>query len=136
MGCNHETKRLYDALQSKAFRDKKLYIATDGGATKCKGTGAGKRSIETERGIRSLGTERGKGSLGFLITDDEGNPFIRCYGQPAGMNPQSFRSELCAALAALRLLHLYIKFFDEQYGGTMLSQQLNLQIYTDSESMI
>ena len=33
-GCNYETIRLYDALQSKASRDKKLYIATDGGATK------------------------------------------------------------------------------------------------------
>ena len=73
--------RLYDALQSKAFIDKKLYIATDGGAIKCRGTEAGKGS---------LGTERGKGSLRFLITDDEGNPFIRSYGQPAGMNPESF----------------------------------------------
>ena len=80
-GYNYKTMRLYDALQSKAFRDKKLYIATDGGATKGRGTGEGKGSLETERG---------KGSLGFLITDDERNPFIRCYRQPAGMNPQSF----------------------------------------------
>ena len=119
--------RLYDALQSKAFRDKKLFIATDGGATKDSGTGKSTRSLETERG---------KGSLGILITDDEGNPFIRCYGQPAGMNPQSFRSELCAALAALRLLYLYIEYFDQRLKGKILSKQINIQIYTDSESMI
>ena len=105
--------RLYDALQSKAFKDKKLFIATDGGATKDRGTGKSTNPIETERG---------KGSLGFLITDDEGNPFIRCYGQPAGMNPQSFRSELCVALAALRLLYLYIRYFYEQYEGEILSK--------------
>ena len=104
--------RFYDALQHQDSRERRLYLATDGGAAAC------------------------KESLGFLITDAKGNPFIRCYGQPAGMNPQSFRSEICAALAALKLLYLYIKYFDERHNGETLSKQINLHIYTDSESMI
>ena len=78
IGYNYETMRLYDELQHQDFRERKLYLATDG--------------VAAAR----------KESLGFLMTDDKGNPFIRCYRQPAGMNPQSFRSEICAALAALK----------------------------------
>ena len=80
--------RLYNCLCQKEFRNKKLLIATDGGAVPR------------------------KGSLGFLITDSYGEPFITCYGQPAGNDPGSYRSEICAALAAIRLLRLYIEYFD------------------------
>ena len=74
--------RLYECLQDNEFRKQKLFIATDGGA------------IE----------ELGLGSLGFLITDSKGNPFITCYGQPAGYEPKSYRCEICAALAAVWLI--------------------------------
>ena len=74
--------RLYECLQDEAFRKQKLFIATDGGAIQ----------------------ELGLGSLGFLITDSKGNPFITCYGQPAGYEPKSYRCEICAALAAVQLI--------------------------------
>ena len=76
--------RLYNCLCQEDFRNQKLLIATDGGAVPR------------------------KGSLSFLITDSNGEPFITCYGQPAGHDPKSYRSEICGALAAIRLLRLYI----------------------------
>ena len=72
--------RLYECLQDEEFRKQKLYIATDGGA------------------IPDIG------SLRFLLTDSEGNPFRTCYGQLAGYEPKSYCCEICAALAAVRLL--------------------------------
>ena len=104
--------RLYECLQDEEFRKQKLYIATDGGA------------------IPDIG------SLGFLLTDSEGNPFITCYGQPAGYEPKSYRCEICAALAAVRLLRLYIEYFDGRFEKDVLSQSITIHIYTDSESMI
>ena len=60
--------------------DNKIKIAKDGGA------------------VPELGL------LGFLLTDSKGNPFITCYGQQAEYEPKSYRCEICAALAAVRLL--------------------------------
>ena len=40
MSCN--TMRLYEAIQSQKFRDRKLLIETDGGAAKFKGATKGK----------------------------------------------------------------------------------------------
>ena len=104
--------RLYNCLRQEEFRNQKLLIATDGGAVPR------------------------KGSLGFLITDSNGEPFITCYGQPAGHDPRSYRSEICGALAAVRLLRLYIEYFDMRLGNDILSENITIQLYTDSESMI
>ena len=76
--------RLYEAIQSQNFRDREILIATDGGAAQFKGVNNGKGAANFKGALNSIG------SIGFLITDDEGNPFVRCYGQPAGLNPQSF----------------------------------------------
>jgi hypothetical protein len=43
-----------------------------------------------------------KGSLGFEFADKEGTILLTCYEQPSGNNPLSFRSEICAFLAAVR----------------------------------
>ena len=69
MNCN--IMRLYKAIQSQEFRDRKLFIATDGGVAKFKGDTNGKGAVNVK------GTMNSKGSIGFLITDNEGNPFIR-----------------------------------------------------------
>ena len=81
---SNNTMRLYEAIQSQQFRDRKLLIATDGGAVKFKGVNNGKGAANFKGTLNSIG------SIGFLVTDDEGNPYVRCYGQPAGLNPQSF----------------------------------------------
>jgi hypothetical protein len=47
-----------------------------------------------------------KGSIGFVFADEEGNILLTCYGQPSGNDPLSFRSEICAFLAAVRLVTL------------------------------
>jgi hypothetical protein len=67
----------------------KVYIATDGGAIPI------------------------KGSIGFVLADEEGNILLTCYGQPLGNNPLSFRSEICAFLAAVRLVTIINKYYDE-----------------------
>jgi hypothetical protein len=62
---------------------KKVLISTDGGAIPMKG---------------SIG--------GFIFADKDGNILLICSGQPAGNNPLSFRSKICAFLAAIRLVTL------------------------------
>ena len=96
------------------FRDNQLFIATDGGACE----------------------NKGNGSIGFLLTNSNGHPFIKSYGQPSGYEPKSYRSEICATLAALRLLRLYIEYYDTILGNNILSEKINVHIYTDSESMM
>ena len=122
--------RLYKALQSQKFRHKKLLIATDGGAAKFKGAMRDNSAANFARTMSNIG------SIGFIITDETGSPFIRCYGQPAGLHPQSFRSEICAALAALRLLNLYTRYYDGITEGATLTEIPNIEIYTDSQSML
>jgi hypothetical protein len=61
---------------------RKVLIATDGGAIPM------------------------KGSIGFVFADEDGNILLTCFGQPAGDNPLSFRSETCAFLATIRLVTL------------------------------
>jgi hypothetical protein len=68
---------------------KKVNIATDGGAIPL------------------------KGSLGFVSADKEGKILLMCYGQPSGNNPLSFRSEICAFLAAVRPVTLINKYYDD-----------------------
>ena len=130
MDLINNATRLYKALQSQDFLNKKILIATDGGAAKFKGAIKSKGAANFARIMSNIG------SIGFIITDEEGNPFIRCYGQPAGLNPQSFRSEICATLAALRFVTLYIQYFDEKTVGVPMTKLPNIQIYTDSKSML
>ena len=40
--------------------------------------------------VNFKGSMNSIGSIEFLITDNAGNIFVRCYDQPAGLNPQSF----------------------------------------------
>ena len=113
-GDENSEMRLYNCLKNEEFHNNKLFIATDGGAYETKG----------------------KGSTGFLITNSSDHPFITCYGQPDGYEPKSYRSEICAALAALRLLRIYIEYYDLRLGNNILSTNINMHVYTDSESMI
>ena len=64
--------KIYEMIKST----NKVNIATDGGAIQF------------------------KGSLGFVIADADGEILLSCYGQPSGNDPLSFRSEICAFLAA------------------------------------
>jgi hypothetical protein len=73
--------------------------------------------------------------IGFVFVDEEGNVLLTCYGQPSGNDPLSFRSEICAFLAAVRLVTLLTQF----YGDTLQCQEpprSKIQVYTDSLSMI
>jgi hypothetical protein len=77
-------QRIYELFKST----QEVYIATDGGAIPL------------------------KGSLGFVFADEEGNILLMCYGQPSGNDPLSFRSEICAFLAAVRLVTLLNQYYD------------------------
>jgi hypothetical protein len=52
-----------------------------------------------------------KGSIRFVIANEDGNILLTCFGQPAGNNPLSFRSEICAFLAAIRLVTLLNQYY-------------------------
>ena len=59
------------------------------------------------------GAKPKQGSIGFVIArDHNGERFFESYGQPAGIEPQSFRSEICSLLAAIRFLQLLVKYND------------------------
>jgi hypothetical protein len=79
--------KIYELLKSP----NKVLIATDGGAVPF------------------------KGSLGFIIADKEGTILAKCFGQPSGNDPLSFRSEICAFLAAAR----FITYLVEYYNGRL-----------------
>jgi hypothetical protein len=74
---------IYEILKST----QKVNIATDGGA------------------IQS------KGLIGYIFSDEEGNILLTCYGQSSGNDPLSFRSEICAFLAAARLVTLMTQYY-------------------------
>jgi hypothetical protein len=98
---------IYELLKSM----KKVLIATDGGA------------IPME------------GSIGFVIADDDGNILLTCFGQPAGNNPLLFRSEICAFLAAIRLVTQLNQYYNDILCCTDPARS-KIQVYTDSLSMI
>jgi hypothetical protein len=77
--------KIYEILKST----RKVNIATDGGAIQF------------------------KGSIGFVLADEEGNLLLTCYGQPSGNDPLLFRSEICAFLAAVRLVTLITQYYDD-----------------------
>ena len=99
--------KIYELVKSS----NKVNIATDGGA------------IPFKR------------SLGFVFADEEGTILLSCYGQPSGNDPLSFRSEICAFLAAVRLVTLMTKYYD---GILQCKEKARskIQVYTDSLSMI
>ena len=99
--------QIYEQLKTTGT----IYIATDGGAIPF------------------------KGSLGFVLADKEGNILLTCYGQPAGHDPLSFRAEICAFLAAVRLISLLTEYYDAILPCTDKSKG-KFQFYTDSLSMI
>jgi hypothetical protein len=76
-----------------------------------------------------------QGSLGFVFADENGNILVTCFGQPSGNDPLSFRSEMCAFLAAVRLVTLLTKYYDKKLtcNEPAISK---IQVYTDSLSMI
>ena len=55
---------------------------------------------------------------------------------PAFSRSRSRPSPAASALAAVRLLWLYIEYFDGRFEKYVLSQSITIHIYTDSESMI
>jgi hypothetical protein len=99
--------KIYEHLKSI----RKVFVATDGGAIPR------------------------KGSLGFVIADDEGNIMATCFGQPAGHDPLSFRSEICAFLAAVTLITTMIQYYDNSLHCTEKARG-KFQFYTDSLSML
>jgi hypothetical protein len=99
--------KIYEHLKSI----RKVFVATDGGAIPF------------------------KGSLGFVIADDEGNIMATCFGQPAGHDPLSFRSEICAFLAAVTFITTMIQYYDSSLNCTEKVCG-KFQFYTDSLSML
>jgi hypothetical protein len=76
-----------------------------------------------------------QGSIGFVIADEDGNILLTCFGQPAGNNPLSFRSEICAFLAAIRLVTLHNQYYDNILCCTDPARS-KIQVYMDSLSMM
>jgi hypothetical protein len=89
-----------------------------------------KVNIATDGGAIPL-----EGSLGFGFADEEGTILLTCYGQPSGNNPLSFRSEICAFLAAVRLVTLLNKYYDAILQREEPTRS-KIQVYTDSLSMM
>ena len=70
-----------------------------------------------------------KGSLGWVITDALVNALARGYGITSGSDPQSYRAELSALLAATRfILHSHV-----HHATSLLTAPAT--VYTDSKSM-
>jgi hypothetical protein len=76
-----------------------------------------------------------KGSIGFVFANEEGTILLTCFGQPSGNDPLSFRSEICAFLAAIRLVTLLNQYYDDILSCTEPARS-KIQVYTDSLSMI
>ena len=99
--------KIYEHMKSPG----KVLIATDGGAIPF------------------------KGSLGFVIADDDATILATCFGQPSGHDPLSFRSEICAFMAAVKFVTLLIQYYDNLLP---CNEKLRgkFQFYTDSFSMM
>ena len=108
---------LFDFLHT----DNNLLIATDGGV------------------------DSNVGSLGIVFSDSNLNRFCHTWGQASGMKMDSFRTEVCAALAATRLLQIYYEYWNtitmnkstekETEPHTDRHITASITIITDSESM-
>ena len=99
--------RIYEHLKSSM----RVFVATDGGAIQY------------------------KGSLGFVIADADATILTTCFGQPSGHDPLSFRSEICAFLAAVKFITILVQYYDKHIP---CSDKIRgkLQFYTDSSSMM
>ena len=99
--------KIYEHMKSPG----KVFIATDGGAIPF------------------------KGSLGFVIADDDATILATCFGQPSGHDPLSFRSEICAFMAAVKFVTLLIQYYDNLLP---CNEKLRgkFQFYTNSFSMM
>jgi hypothetical protein len=90
--------------------------------------------FKSTRKVLIIATDGGaipmKGSIGFVFADADGTILLTCFGQPAGDNPLSFRSEICAFLAAIRLVTLLNQYYDEILSCTDPARS-KIQIYTD-----
>jgi hypothetical protein len=60
---------------------------------------------------------------------------VTCFGQPAGHDPLSFRSKICAFLAAVKLITLLIQYDDDLLSCNEKVRG-KFQFFTDSLSMI
>ena len=69
------------------------------------------------------------------MADAEGTISLTCYGQTAGHAPLSFRLEICAFLAAVRLITKLIQDYYDILSCTEKAQG-KFQFYTDSLSML
>ena len=76
-----------------------------------------------------------QGSIGFILAStDTGNRIIICWGQPTGIDLQSYCSEICSFLVAVRLLHLLVEFYDTRDNLSKVITNI-FKIHTDSQSM-
>ncbi|OEU11446.1 hypothetical protein FRACYDRAFT_245185 [Fragilariopsis cylindrus CCMP1102] len=85
-----------------------------------------KYNIATDGGAIPL-----KGSLGFVVANEDGTVLLSCYGQPSGNDPLSFRAEICALLAAAKLLQLITEYYDNKIQCEEPARG-KIQVYTDS----
>ena len=76
-----------------------------------------------------------KGSLGFILTTKAGTKLLSYYGQPAGHDPLSLRSEACAFLAAIRIIYLIAEHYEDNITDSIAITS-KIHLYTDSLSMI
>ena len=54
-----------------------------------------------------------QGSIGFIIVQAQDRErYFQSYGQPAGIEPQSFWYKICSLLAAVRFLQFLVKYND------------------------
>ena len=81
------------------------------------------------------GAKAFKGSIGFVITDVQHKVLMSCYGQTAGHDPLSFRTEASAFLAALRVVLLIAEYYNEEPTG-LLTTGKEMTLFTDSKSMV
>jgi hypothetical protein len=99
--------RVYEQIKAS----KRALIATDGGAIPY------------------------KGSLGFVIADEDAVILTTCFGQPSGHDPLSFRSEICAFLAAVKFITILVQYYDDHLQCKEKVRG-KFQFYTDSSSMM
>ena len=82
------------------------------------------------------GAKPSRGSIGFVIASaDTGDPIVICWGQPVGIDPQSYLSEICSLLAAVQLLRLLMEFYNTHIHPPKVINN-TFMIYTDSKSML
>jgi hypothetical protein len=71
----------------------------------------------------------------LIATDEEGTILLTCFGQPSGNDPLSFQSEICAFLAAIRLVKLITQYYNEKISCDEPGRS-KMRVYTDSASIL